>query len=515
MITGRHQDLAPLLTPEWSPEAIRRQAAIKSASYQHRPLLQSLLEKQYQGLDMPPALRNNLEAINRQNALCIVTAHQPLLFGGKLYFLYKALSTIRLARYASEVLGDTPVVPVFVLGSEDHDFEEVRHVRVFHDTLSWEEDRDGAIGRFPIEGALPLLDQLEAMVGTQAHGDGLIKLLREAYRPGRTFAEATFHLLYHLLGQHGLIVLNPDTPEAKQAFLPVMEAELQDSFSRPLVAKRSEALNTSGLKTQAHARDINLFYLQEKSRARIERLPSGDFQVVDTEIRWTQATLMEELHLHPERFSPNVILRPLFQEMLLPNLAYVGGGGELAYWLELPLVFAKMEIPFPLLVRRHSALLLDDISQSRMEKLQLEISHFFRPLDELLKDIILGIAGEDADLTDVKKAMDLLLEPVRDQCRHIDPNLEKSYEATLATIHKQLEVLESKLVRGLKQQHEQKVQQVRNLHQKLLPGGAPQERVESVVSWVSRYGTGWIEELMEGMDPCGPALVTMEMQVSD
>jgi bacillithiol biosynthesis cysteine-adding enzyme BshC len=514
MIAGRATALSSLLPPAWSADTLRRQINMKRDAYPHRAVLSSLLTQQYKGRELPPILRGNIDALRDGDALCVATAHQPLLFGGKLYFLYKALTTIRLAQYATEVSGGTPVVPVFVLGSEDHDFDEVRHVRVFHETLSWEEDLQGPVGRFPVEGAMPLLEELEAMVGKQAEGQELMRLLREAYQSGRTFAEATFDLLYQLLGHLGLVVVDMDRAEAKQAFLPVMEAELLTSFSQALVHQRAMQLNEAGLKTQAHAREINLFYLGNNRRERIERGPSDDFRLVDGTQSWTQHSMMEELRLHPERFSPNVILRPLLQEMILPNLAYVGGGGELAYWLELPLVFGAMALPFPMLVRRHSVLLVDDISRSRLDKLDLTIPELFSPLDELLREVALHMSSEPLDLSGARQSIDALLEPVRAQSIRIDPNLERSFEATLANIHKQLEVLESKMVRGLKQQHEQQLQQVRNLYQRLMPDGHPQERVESVVNWVGRYGRDWIDALLAHMDPHGAEMLVVEMPLS-
>jgi bacillithiol biosynthesis cysteine-adding enzyme BshC len=511
-ITGRNTNIEHLLTPEITLDNLRNQAYLKGETYKNREVLLEVIKEQYDGQNIPPVLSKNLESLRSEQTFSVTTAHQPLLLGGKLYFLFKALSTIRLAHYISSQIEDITVVPIFLLGSEDHDFEEIRHVQLFHDKKSWEGPSGGPIGRMDIDGVLNILDDIAPIIETQTYGQEVMKFLRKSYQKGNTFGQATFQFLHNLLGEMGLIVIDLDRPCAKTRFKDVMINELLTQSSHQYVQNRIDLINKSGLKEQAHSRDINLFYMTDQIRVRIESTSENSYFTVDGLKQWDKQELLSEVDQFPERFSPNVILRPLYQERLLPNLAFIGGGGELAYWIELTEVFKAYNTPFPLLMRRHSGILMEDSILLKMNKLDFELEDMFKPIDQILKSYILDHNIVDIDLNEKKDRISDLLEEVKTACIQIDPTLERSYEAMLAQIYKQIEVIESKMIRGAKNLHDQKMQQIQLLHQRLFPGGALQERNDSILNWILRFGFDWIPVFMNEFKPLEPELVTFNVE---
>lgn len=501
-------DLAPFLSFPADKESFLLAARQKSAHYTNRPSLSRLIESQYDNVPVNPALKANLDGLSTGNALSITTAHQPLLFGGALYFVYKALTTISLARAASQWLDGQIVVPVFVLGTEDHDYEEVRHARLFSERLTWDSGQDGGpVGRMPIGNISELIAQAEEKFRPLPFGKEVIELLRSSYIPERTFGQSTFQFLHQLLGQEGLVILDLDSQIAKATCADLFEAEFLQSFSKPIVEATLATLEAVGFHQQAHVRDINLFYLKQTSRDRIERVHEDCYQTIDRQRTWSREALLREMHAHPDRFSPNVILRPLLQETILPNIAFVGGGGELAYWVQLGDLFTYLGVPFPILVRRHSVQLIDEITQQKLTKLGMSLDRLFQPLETVIQEYVHDRAESSSDLASERASLADLMQRVREKCAQIEPTLERSAESTEVQMDKLMQNLEGKITRGLKHLHDLEVQQIKGIFERNFPNGNLQERTENVLPWMARYGKGWIEELLAALKPLDSSLV--------
>lgn len=510
-ITARADYLLPFLTPPPDLEAIQRQVKIKSRNYQNRAALIQIVEQEYAGLPLSPLLQKNLELLKEESTFCVTTAHQPLLFGGKIYFLLKALSTIKLANTLSIEMPGIQVVPIFILGTEDHDLEEVRHVQVFNETLTWNPEASGPVGRMSLSNISELINEVKRLVGDLPHSAWVISLLEKSYSAGTTFGQATRYFLHYLLGEMGLIVLDLDTPVAKASMKFIFKQEIKTKISNLLVSKTIQELNAAGVKTQANPRPINLFYLQTGLRTRIEEEQGGVFHALHTDLHWTEDQLNELIDEQPETISPNVIIRPLFQEIMLPNLVFVGGGGELAYWIQLGRLFSHFDLAMPILKRRHSGWLIDESSHHRLDRLGMTISDFFKPLDETTRNFVISHSPEASDFSQEKEDVIQALQSVRSKLQHVDATLERSYESAETQILKQLEVLEVKLVRGLKNKQEQEVQSIRNLYSKLLPEGQLQERHDSIIPWLARYGMPLVQTLLKEFDPLKSELVVIDL----
>ena len=242
------------------------------------------------------------------------------------------------------------------MGSEDADLDELGHIYLNGEKLEWETKQTGAVGRMKVDKQLiKLIDRIAGQIEVLTYGKELSDLFREAYQEGEQIQQATLRLVNELFKEFGLLVLIPDNAELKRTFNPVVKRELIDQFSHPIVEKTSIALG-GNYKVQASGREINLFYLTEERRERIEK--QGErYSVESLGLTWDEKEILDEVDAHPERFSANVILRGLFQETILPNIVFIGGGGEVAYWLQLKDVFEGCQIPYPMLVVRNSFLL--------------------------------------------------------------------------------------------------------------------------------------------------------------
>ena len=304
----------------------------------NRPVLVQVLKEQYAALQPSGAVLANIEALQSNDTFTVCTAHQPNLFTGPLYFVYKVLHTIKLAHFLQAQWPQYRFVPVYYMGSEDADFAELNHTFVDGKKIEWKKEQKGAVGRMQVDKTLlQLIDELEGQLVYEPFGQEVISLLRRCYVAGRTIQEATFELVNELYGDWGLVVLVPDHPLLKAQMQDVFAEDIFQHTSSRIVLQTSQRLEEQ-YDAQAYPRDINLFYLKDNIRERIEKEENG-FVVLNTDLRFSEDELRKELAQHPERFSPNVILRGLYQETILPNLAFIGGGGETAYWLQLKDLF--------------------------------------------------------------------------------------------------------------------------------------------------------------------------------
>lgn len=490
-------------------EAFRQVMEDKSKEILPRELLVKVLEEQYKDLEQTAETRKNLHSLLNPNTYTVVTAHQPALFTGPLYFIYKIASTINLSRRLNEAYPDAHVVPVMISGGEDHDFEEVNHAHLFNRRLEWQSGESGSVGRMNAASLKPVLEELRQLLGDSQQAAELWKRLENAFLGHPLYGKGMQSFVNSLFKAYGLLVINMDHPELKRHFLPYMRRELLQGPSQALVEQTQGELEQLGFSAQAFARPINLFYLTEGIRERIER-DGSHFQVVNTEFRFTEEEILAELEAHPERFSPNVIMRPLYQEATLPNLAYVGGGGELAYWLERRRQFEEFGLNFPMLIRRNSVLWIDGTSGKRMEKLGLGVRDLWGDTEEMVKAWVHDKSEEELSLAPERDTLAELFAGIVQRAEAIDPTLVGTVRAEEAKQVKSLEQLEVRLVRAQKQRFETELNQVRSLKEKLFPGNGLQERYDNFIPYYLRQGEAFLNTLVENLNPIHPDLVVIQ-----
>jgi bacillithiol biosynthesis cysteine-adding enzyme BshC len=286
----------------------------------------------------------------------------------------------------------------------------------------------------------------------------------------------------------------------KQFFKPIIEKELFEQPSQAIIEKTQQALGDVGFSVQAHVREINLFYLRENDRNRIEKI-GDDFHIVGTNIVFTDAQLRIELDLYPEKFSPNVVLRPLFQEYILPNLAYIGGGGEIAYWLERKAQFDYFNVPFPMLIRRNSALILEDVWEKKWHKLDFKLEDLFSDTDALIRSFIQKHSANELSFDNEIEQFTKIIEQIKIKAIKVDPTLEKTIIAEGLKQLKSWEQIATRLTRAEKSKYDVQIQQIKNIKEKLFPGNGLQERHDNFIPLFVRYGLSILDLFIEELNP--------------
>ncbi|TCJ13743.1 bacillithiol biosynthesis cysteine-adding enzyme BshC [Flaviaesturariibacter flavus] len=491
---GNAEALRPFYSHRPDLDGIRSALEQRSGAPAYRQTLVAALRRQYEGVEAGGAVGANIGALLSSETFTVTTAHQPNLATGPLYFLYKILHAIKLADDLGKAFPGKRFVPVYYMGSEDADLEELNHFTVAGKRYTWNTGQKGAVGRMYVDKALTgLLRELEGQVGNEPHGAELLALLRSCYAEGRMIQDATFQLVHALFGRYGLVVLLADAPELKRVMIPVFSADLFGQEAGPIVAQTSAALQAH-YNVQAHPREINLFYFRDDIRERIEKQGEDEYCVVNTDIRFREAELRAELDAHPERFSPNVILRGLYQETILPNVAFIGGGGELAYWLQLKDLFGHYGVPFPVLVLRNSFLVVPQKEKERADRLQLSTTDLFLPVLELMNRH-LERSGQKPQLNGEVKELEQLYERLRTSAAAVDITLDKHVEALRTRSLHLLTALEQKMQRAARRKEQATQRQLEALKTQLFPKNGLQERVENFAGFYALWGDAFIDLL--------------------
>ncbi|WP_143306111.1 bacillithiol biosynthesis cysteine-adding enzyme BshC [Chitinophaga vietnamensis] len=476
-------------------------AAIKARQSFNTPraALVAALEQQYSSLSPVKAVQDNIRLLANDNTFTACTAHQPNIFTGYLYFVYKILQTIKLCTTLKEQYPQHNFVPVYYMGSEDADLDELGSIYLEGRTLTWETSQHGAVGRMQPEGLQKLIDEIQQSVGYAPHGAELIELLRKAYLEHANIQEATLFLVHELFGRYGLVVVVPDSPALKRLYIPVIKDELFHQRSQHLVNDTLQQISAH-YKIQANPREINLFYLMDGMRERIVQ-EGEQWKVLNTRITFTASALEAELEAHPERFSPNVILRGMFQETILPDIAFIGGGGEIAYWLELKSLFAYYKVPYPVLLLRNSFLLIDETAQQRMHKLELAPEALFKSTEDLVNDFVQKHTNASLVLKEEYSAIEKLFDELEAKARSIDITLVATTGSERKKAMKSISKLEHKFLRAEKKKFAWQTDQIRTLKAKLFPAGSLQERKENFIPWYAQEGPAFFDRLLAALTP--------------
>jgi bacillithiol biosynthesis cysteine-adding enzyme BshC len=504
------QDLKSLYTFSPSKEGIAQAVRERQQFPLDRKALVSTLQRQYEHLSVHEKVTANIQLLGDEHTFTVCTAHQPNLLTGYLYFIYKIIHAIKLAEELQKEHTAKNFVPVYYMGSEDNDLEELGTFRYGDRKFVWDAaGQTGAVGRMQTKSLKPLLEELFSIMGPPgAHYDELKETITEAYIKHKTIGAATQYLVNELFGRYGLVVIDPDDRELKRAFIPVMKDDVLHATAFGIVTEQAKILGEH-YKVQAAPRQINLFYLTDNVRERIEK--QGDSWVVlNTEIRFTEAELLVEIDNYPERFSPNVILRGLFQETILPDVAFIGGGAEVAYWLQLRTLFSHYNVFYPNIQLRQSVLWINATDAKKRERSELNIEELFLAEVDLLKRYVTSHSQHDLQTGEEQKAMEAIMEQLKQKAANIDSTLRASAEASLAKIKHQFDVLEKKMLRAEKKKMQVQLARISSVKAALFPSNGLQERIENFISYYLEYGPEYLDVLKDAMQPFRQEFLVIE-----
>lgn len=463
-----------------------------------RQVLVSELEKQYLNFEVSEVTFNNIKLLNHQNTFTITTGHQLNLFTGPLYFLYKIISTINLCKELKLAYPEFNFVPIYWMATEDHDFEEINYFNFKDKKIKWNRESFGPVGRLSTDGLEEVLNQFSAELGIGENANYLNQLFQKSYLEHSNLADATRYLANELFKNEGLVIIDGDSKELKKMFLPFAKEELLNQTSFKKVTATN--LHLEHYKIQVNPREINLFYIEDHLRERIV-FENEKFKVNSTKIEFTTDEIVSELENHPEKFSPNVILRPLYQEVILPNLCYIGGGGEIAYWLELKSNFEANNITFPIVLIRNSVLLATQKQAQKAQKLDLNWSDLFLNQTELINQKTKQLSSFTIDFSEQKEYLKKQFELLTTIAHQTDKSFIGAVKAQEAKQIKGLENLEKRLLKAEKRVLSEQLDRIIQLQNELFPNQSLQERKANFSEFYVDFGSNLIASLTNKLRP--------------
>lgn len=489
-----------------SLEGFRGQLEEKGKSFtsSHRNILSDALLDQYKAVDSSKQTRQNIQSLKDSNTFTVVTGHQLNLFTGPLYFLYKIISTINLTKQLKKEFPSYNFAPIYWMATEDHDFDEINYFNFKGKKIQWnpEGHSGGAVGYLDTEGLEEVFQIFSNVLGDSTNAQSLKELFENAYLKHHTLAEATRFLANALFAEYGLVIVDGDDVALKRLLIPYVKKDILEQTAFKAVSDTIQKMETldANYSIQVNPREINYFYLIDGVRERIVEV-DGTYAVVDHKIRWEKDDLLKELEAHPERFSPNVIARPLYQEVILPNLCYIGGGGEIAYWLELKSSFEAMEVPFPMLLLRNSALMVTEKQAEKLEKMKISIGDLFLKQSSLINKKIREISNIDIDFSPQKALLEEQFKGMYTLAEQTDKSFLGAVKAQEVKQKKGLDHLEKRLLKAQKRKLKDHVVRMTDIQNELFPGKSLQERNLNFSELYLEYGETLIPMLFQALKP--------------
>lgn len=485
---------------------------LERRSYMREPLY-AALAAQNKSFLAGDATFANLERFRSTTTFTVVTGQQVGIFTGPLYTLYKALTAVQLSRWLAEQFPAYTFVPMFWLESEDHDFKEINNTgvitaendfaRVAYAEPGEEETRDlRPVSLRAIDERMEeTIAQLQALLPASDFSGDLFRMLRGSYAPDGSLQRAFARLFNQLYPESGIVFIDPSDPTIKQLATPVILQELETfPTTGEEVIKRSAELEER-YHAQIKPRAVNLFMLHKDNRYPIEPSEYGFF-LKGTRQRFTRDELLEIAGSEPERFSPNVLLRPIMQDFLLPTAAYVAGPSEVSYFAQLQPAYDHFQVPMPIIVPRASITIVEGKVDKVFRKFNLPYAAMFLDNEQAWALVPRGDDVADRfDFENFRARFTEMLEELPALAGAEHQNLRGPADSTRANIERSLATFEEKLGQHRRQNDEVLTRQIEKMHVYLFPEGKPQERQINIATFLNRYGKDVLTNIEEACHP--------------
>jgi bacillithiol biosynthesis cysteine-adding enzyme BshC len=453
------------------------------------------------------AVRSSIDALRSPDGVAVVTGQQLGLFGGPLYTVYKAVTAVQLARQMAEETGRA-VVPVFWLAGEDHDFDEVRATVVLsgNDPVRValpEDDARTPVGRRELgDDVAGAVDALAEALRETEFSPELMEAVRAAYRPGATMRDAFARLMRHLFAGSGLVFCSPDDARLKRLVADVFRHEIEhheETLER--LTATSDDLDAAGFHRQVTPLPVNLFLMEDEGRFTVDPAEGGGFELRGLDRSYSKDELLALLDAEPERFSPNVVLRPILEDRLLPTAAYVAGPGEASYYAQLRGVYDLFDVPMPVVYPRASVTLVESKVQNVLDQYDLSVDDFGGDIETLLRRLVIELSEHDVEgaFGDATRQLHETVNALKSVAADVDATLGKSADALRAALQNELAGLRDRVVRAEKRNHEVVRERLGKAAAGLYPTGTLQERLLSPLYVLNKYGP-LVPRWVDGLD---------------
>ena len=472
---NENEAIKPLYNRFPNLENFKDQITEKQKNYSDtdRAILIDALKKQYQGKEISEETKQNIEKLQNNTTFTITTGHQLNLFSGPVYYLYKILSVINLSEQLKSKYQEYDFVPVFWMATEDHDFEEINNFKFRDKKIVFSTDEIGPVGRFKTKGLEKVYQTIDKEFGTSTRANYLKNIFKKAYLENDTLADATFFLTNEIFKKFGILIVNGDCSILKSNFREEIKNEI---FNNTLYNNIESTLPLlKDYHTQVNPREINLFYIKDGLRERIIK-ENETYKINNTKLSFSNNKILDLINKKPEEFSPNAIFRPVYQETVLPNLAYVGGGGELAYWLELKSGFKAFNKTFPILIHRDSVLLVSKKLDKKIQKLNLTYSELFLNATDLNRKKTIEYSNLNLDFTDLKNQLINQFKTLEMLAQKTNKNFETALQAQRTKQINGLDKLQKRLLNAEEKSLHDKLNRIISIKDELFVNNSLQER---------------------------------------
>ncbi len=497
------------LRPQWTELA-------KGVLDKHKKneVLDEVIRQNEAAAENDPALKENLERIEKGKTLFVVSGQQLGMTVSPLYVIYKALTAVKLAAKLDKELNGYTVLPMFWLEGEDHDFEEVAKMALWdekNELRRWQLEEDTrhkgySLNRREVpEEIKAVLDEIENSLQETDFKAELLQKLRDAWQPGKNWLQAFSELLHYILRGSGLLHFNNGSTSIKQSSRDFFAGTLAENDAMcAAFREQSQKVQDAGYDNQVHFLEDRAWLFvsyQGGGREALLRREDG-FRLKDHDKAFSQSDMLKMLDENPQWFSSTVLTRPLWQSYLLPTISYVAGPAEVAYWAQLKPAFDLFGLEMPHIQPRHSVTLLEPKTERLLEKYDLDVMEIPADVEEFLQDYFSkrAYSGLTRLFDEYNRMAGETQEKLSAFVDEIDPTMQKPLEKTFQSMQHNLEKFQGRLLQRVEEKEKQTQKHLRALHEALLPGNAPQERVLGAVYFFNKYGRGFIETLQQQLN---------------
>ncbi len=473
-------------------------SAIDSEFINHRDLdlkrrktLVSSIKQQY--LDANLAVPKNLDKLSKKGCFTITTGHQLCVFGGPQYFIHKIISVIKIAQGLKKRFPNNDFVPVFWLASEDHDFKEISNLNIFNNELKVEKEDSIGVGKLSPSIFEPVLNDLKVIFKNDDRFKNLNKIFSEALCKDN-WSLATRYWLAKLFDVNELIIVDPDDKSLKELFASTMNDEIDNQFIHNCVKSTNNKLDNLGYNPKINPRELNLFYLSDDKRERII-FKQKSFHIGN--LVFSKNELQQKLKQNPERFSPNVLLRPLYQETILPNLVYVGGPSEITYWAQLKESFDIASVNYPVVILRDHFSWITKKQIDLWVKLGFSAEDLLKNESDLVKIFLFKNHNNEFSINDEKSLLTNLESSLTNKAEKIDLSLVPSVKSMINRMNKDLNKIQQKILQSIKRGQEQKLNQIIKINNLIVEKGKLKERSQNFIAPYINSSKDYTQSLLE------------------
>lgn len=506
-LSNNQLELSEFIGLPFSVESFQQQIELKKNSYtnEYRSILQNVILKTYDDIELNAITRRNIQLLGENNTYTITCGHQLTLFGGPAYFFYKIIHIISLCKKLNQFYENNNFLPVFWLASEDHDKDEITDLKIFNSKFYWETEVSGPCGKYPLDEAFEKIKTEFINLFSNSEFDEIKKHILNF--KGKNLSEGITKFIYSIFKHFGLIILDSNCKELKTLFKPIIKEEIEHFIALRNVSDTNSKLKAINIEPQAKIQNLNLFYLLDNQRIKI-KFEENEYVIGET--RFTLNQLLSEGNNYPERFSPNVFLRPIFQELILPNLAFIGGPSELSYWLQLKNLFSACNIPFPLIQQRLSIIFIDKSTKKKIDKFKFDIPEYCNEqVHQLKKKFIRENDDDNINWQLVEVPLDIAKNAAREIYRSNAPEIQNSFDAEWINIEKSFEKIKSKLEKQLLEKHEQSIKALDNIKNRILPDSIPQERYFHFFHFCPKGNLALLNEIIDSYNPFDSSILVI------